>query len=772
MNYLVVLFKHKILWIVLLCCINILTIYSNKWFSLFYIFLFILFVIKNVPRVVILVYLMTAFAHFNFVSFLYDQDESVVKTSSFTATILDEYRINGDVIRGFMEDEDGQKIYFIYQFPSAGEKGLWESTSLTGIVMQVEGAWQEQQESSHRYAFNMDTYLMSKGAVGPFEIAHFSIVGNKTSLQSILAKQRFKLASHIDEHFPGNLAQEAKALLIGIQDGLDSDLERAYQKLGITHLFAISGLHVALLSFLFYECLLRLHVRTEVATILLLLILPLYAFLAGGAPSIWRAVMVVEIIGVMKLCNKKVPIDDALSICCILFLTLSPHSLFQVGFQLSYMATYSLIYSSRILFSSANLFVQNFFMTLVCQLLTYPLLIFHFYELSLSSFLANIVFVPLFSFIIVPINLVLVVLSYVSKSLTELFISVYEPIRMLLTDFLLVLKDLPYQMWVPGKPSLLWLIILYATVFIALYFIDCKRWGGAVVVLIIPALLFTSRFLLNNELQVTFINVGQGDSILIESPRRKHVVLIDSGGLLRFQKDEWKTRDAPYEVGRQVVVPYLKGKGIATINTMILTHADADHVEGAEEIAKEIRIKEIHVSPNSWAEKAMDEMRIEAEKQSIPIIEQIAGRGWHIGQTAFAYLSPTDMQYEGNNDSLVLYVQHGDFRALFTGDLEKDGEYTLIRHYGPSIRHVSLLKAGHHGSKTSSSEEFVEYMMPALTIFTAGKDNRYNHPAQEVVERFEERGLRYYTTGTDGTIEISINEKGSITSLLAWGLRK
>ena len=185
-------------------------------------------------------------------------------------------------------------------------------------------------------------------------------------------------------------------------------------------------------------------------------------------------------------------------------------------------------------------------------------------------------------------------------------------------------------MWVPGKPSLLWLIILYAKVFIALYFIDCKRWGVAVVVLIVPALLFTSRFLLNNELQVTYINVGQGDSILIELPRRKHVVLIDSGGLLRFQTDEWKKRDVPYEVGRQVVVPYLKGKGIATINTMILTHADADHVEGAEEIAKEIFIKEIHVSPNSWGEKALDEMRVEAEKQSIPIIEQIAGRGWHI----------------------------------------------------------------------------------------------------------------------------------------------
>ena len=755
----------------MLCCINIVVLYEYKWFSLFYILIFILLFVKNIPKVVVVAFLMAAFAHYLVIAYLYNTDELVVE-KSFTATISDEYRINGPVIRGFMERDDGQTIYFIYEFNSAGEKKQWEDGSLTGIVLYVEGSWQEHQQSAHRYAFQMDAYLMSKGAIGPFEIEQYDIVDKETSLRSILAKQRFNLARHIEGIFPKALAQEAKALLIGIQDGLEPELERAYQKLGITHLFAISGLHVALLSFLFYELLLRLRVRTEVATILLLIVLPLYAFLAGGAPSIWRAVAVVEIIGLMKLFNRNIPIDDALSICCILFLTFSPHSLFQVGFQLSYIATYSLIYSSRILSSSTNLFVQNFFMTLVCQLLTYPLLLLHFYELSLSSFFANIVFVPLFSFIIVPINLLLVVMSYLSTSLTELFISFYEPVRLLLTDFLLLLKDLPYQMWVPGKPTIFWVLILYTSVFVGLYFIDCKKWCIAAVVLIAPALLFTGRFFLNNELQITFINVGQGDSILIESPRRKHVVLIDSGGLLRFQTEDWKTRNTVYEVGRQVVVPYLKGKGIASIDTMILSHADADHVEGAEEIVKEIRIKEIHVSPNSWGDKALDELRVEVEKQSIPIAEKMAGVSWSAGQTVFSYLSPHDLQYEGNNDSLVLYVQRGGFRALFTGDLEEEGELVLIRHYGPYIRNVTLLKAGHHGSKTSSADEFVEHTMPLLTIFTAGKDNRYKHPAQEVVERFEKRGLRYLTTGTDGTIEMSINKKGEVTSLHAWALSK
>lgn len=755
-----------------MCCINILILYANKWYSIFYIFVFIFFVAKKIPKVVVCIFLMTTFSHFILITLLFDRDDSATLETSFTATITDEYRINGPVIRGFMEDEKGQTIYFIYEFDSVGEKKQWEDISLTGLVLHVDGSWQEQQQSAHRYAFQMDTYLISKGAIGPFEIEQYSIENKKTSLRSILAKHRFNLARHIDEIFPEALAQEVKALLIGIQDGLDPELERAYQKLGITHLFAISGLHVALLSLLFYELLLRLRVRTEVATILLLVVLPLYAFLAGGAPSIWRAVTVVEIIGILKLCNRKVPIDDALSICCILFLTLSPYSLFQVGFQLSYIATYSLIYSSRILSSNKNLLVQNFFMTLVCQLLTYPLLLLHFYELSLSSFIANILFVPLFSFIIVPINLFLVVMSYVSKVLTELLISLYEPVRMMLTDFLLFLKDLPYQMWVPGKPSLLWLLILYGSVLIALYFIDCKKWSLAATVLIAPALIFTARFLISDELQVTFINVGQGDSILIELPRRKQVLLIDSGGLLRFQTEEWKERDTIYEVGRQVVVPYLKGKGIAKVDTMILTHADADHVEGAEEIAKEIRIKEIHVSPNSWGEKAVEELKVEVKKRSIKVIEKMAGISWNVGQTVFSYLSPHDLQYEGNNDSLVLYVQHGDFKALFTGDLEKDGEQELIRYYGPYIRNITLLKAGHHGSKTSSADEFVEHTMPSLTIFTAGKDNRYGHPAQEVVERFEKRGLRYFTTGTDGTVEMSINKKGEVTSLHAWALRK
>src|SRR5690606_11397160 len=190
------------------------------------------------------------------------------------------------------------------------------------------------------------------------------------------------------------------------------------------------------------------------------------------------------------------------------------------------------------------------------------------------------------------------------------------------------------------------------------------------------------------------------------------VIVIDAGGLLRFEQEKWKERKSPYEVGRQVVVPYLKGRGIQTIDTFMLSHADADHVEGAEEILREVIVKEVHVTPGSITEAVMDDFLHELENTNTKLIEKMAGHKWQIGETAFEYLWPLEIEYEGNNDSLVLFVKHGAFRALFTGDLEQEGERELIRLYNEKLRNIDLLKAGHHGSKTSSTEEFITIINP------------------------------------------------------------
>ncbi|MGA3675981.1 DNA internalization-related competence protein ComEC/Rec2 [Lysinibacillus agricola] len=682
--------------------------------------------------------------------------ESSPLPSTFQITWSSEYKINGQKLRGFVKTETGEKLYVVYTFSSEQEKSFYENTSLTGWTYLVQGELTAPLPPAHVYAFSMEKYLISKGARGIFEVSNWTFIEEKKSIRSFLAKQRHSMKKHIETTFPESLVAEAQALLIGSQDQVDHELQRAYQKLGITHLFAISGLHVALVSWLFFEGLLRIGVRKEMATIVLLIILPIYGVLAGGAPSVWRAVSVVELIMLMRYARWQISIDDALAISFLCFVLLEPGVIYQIGFQLSYLATVSLVYSGVILRLSTNWLIRSFFITFVCQLLVYPLLLHHFYEISISSFLANIIFVPLFSFVILPLNIAMFVITIISMPVAKVLFAGYEPLRIWLTTFILYVQELPFQLWSPGRPAIWLICVALISVLVGFYFIEINHYGKFAVVIFIPAICIHFLPMLFNETKLTFLNVGQGDCTVIELPFRRAVYVIDSGGLLRFEQELWKTSESPYEVGRQVVVPFLKGKGIRDIDIFIVTHADADHVEGAEEILQEINMHEIHLTPGSMDKPIMQDLLMEAKKRMVQVKEKMHGTTWRIGETSFQYLWPLETVYEGNNDSIVLYLQQGAFRALLTGDLEEHGEQELIHLNNKQLADMTLLKAGHHGSKTSSIEPFVELLRPELTIFSAGLNNRYRHPHDEVVERFASRNLPTLTTGIDGTIEVRI----------------
>lgn len=751
-------FKHKWVYYALSVLIASISAHESVWLLLLLLPVFYLAVMKHFHPVQILLLLLLGIG--SFLYFLIPLHE--LKKPLHLPSVLiwtDEYKIDGDQLRGFMKDSNGRNVYVTYKLRSEEEKEHFDQVPLVGKQFIVYGTLTEPRRPAHPYSFHMNDYLKSKGAIGTVESNRIDYVGDQANLIHEISKKRFVLQKHIEQTFPESLAAEAEALLIGLQEHVDDETTRAYQKLGITHLFAISGLHIAILTFIFYEGLLRLQVRRELATILLLIILPVYGILAGGAPSVWRAIAVVELVMVSKMKNR-IPIDDALALSFIGFVMFEPWVIYQIGFQLSYLATFSLIYSSRFLSTLKSWWSQSFFVTFVSQLIVYPLLLYHFYELSISSFIVNIVYVPLFSFLILPINIILLIVTFIPGPIANWLFALYEPLRLLITKGTFILQSFPYQMWVPGKPTLFFMVIAYLCVFIAFYYIDKReKYWKILIVLFLPALLLQLHWKLNPHLVITFIDVGQGDCILIELPYRKQVYLIDSGGFMRFQQEKWKQRNQIYEIGRQVVVPYLKGKGISKIDRMILTHADSDHAEGAEEILKEIRVKEIHITPSSLEKPVMNDLIEVAKEQKVPIKEQIAGVSWKVGDASFQYVWPFDTNYEGNNDSLVLYIKMKEFEALLTGDLEKEGEKELLRKY-PTLSQIDVLKAGHHGSKTSSSEEFVERLQPSLTIFSAGVDNRFGHPHQEVVERFETRGLKTLTTAEVGTIEIVVKEQG------------
>lgn len=664
------------------------------------------------------------------------------------------YSVDGGTLRGFAEVDGGQLVYARYRFDSQEEMAAVEK-GLPAAVFQVSGTYEKPSPPAHRFSFDMERYLKNNGASAILEIQRLQISGAEDTFGVRLAQQRKRLQAHIERTFPESLVAEAEALLIGEQDGMAQDARQVYQTLGITHLFAISGLHVAILTGLLHFVLIRLHVRRETAIVLLLVALPLYAVLAGGAPSVLRSVLMVSLVLAGQLLKLKLAIADVLLASFIFFVVWDPLVLYGIGFQLSYGATFGIIYSARFLEKARSTVLQGFLITCISQLSLYPLLLYHFYEVSLSAFFVNSLFVPLYTAVILPVNLVLLVLTWLYLPAADVLFAVYVPVRAYIESVMEALAAIPHQVWNPGKPPL-WLVLLFFASIIVFYSRAEKGFRSRqLAIVLVPSLLFTLAPYVDPSLKVAFLDVGQGDSAVIELPYRKGVYVIDTGGVLRFERESFQESNRPYEVGRQVVVPYLKGMGISRVDLLVLSHADADHAEGADELFQLLAIDKLHLSPGSGTETIMQQLAPFAKEAELEL--PMRGDSWQMEGVRFHYLSPSDRIYEGNDDSLVLLLESGDFQILFTGDMEAQGERDLVDVYGSQLSEVDILKVGHHGSKTSSTEEFLATLTPSLSIFSTGKDNRYGHPAPEVVDRFEKLGLATWNTAEKGTIEVVVD---------------
>jgi len=268
-----------------------------------------------------------------------------------------------------------------------------------------------------------------------------------------------------------------------------------------------------------------------------------------------------------------------------------------------------------------------------------------------------------------------------------------------------------------------------------------------------------------SELRVTYLDVGQGDAIVIELPHRSGVYVIDTGGKVNFGEPNWRTPEKVFEVGRSIVVPYLKGRGITSIDKLVISHADSDHMEGADEVLEEIRVKEIHISPGSEKEKTMEDVLSLAAEKKIPVLAMTEGVTWSVKQIDFFYMAPAKGAYKGNDSSLVLFMTTEGPSFLFAGDLEIGGERKLLNKYRNLDWGELILKAGHHGSHTSSSDEFIRALQPVLSIFSYGKNNRYGHPHAEVVETFEKYQVPTMSTADHGSITISVKGDGGYNIL-------
>ncbi|MCU9613942.1 DNA internalization-related competence protein ComEC/Rec2 [Caldibacillus lycopersici] len=652
---------------------------------------------------------------------------------------------------------NGRKIAVSYWLNSKTEKDHLRTISYPGVICSVNGNYEIPSQQRNPNAFNYRQFLLTEKIYYTMTIHEMKEchIGKRTFLDYLLIIRENSIAE-VNRVFPTHIAPFINALLFGEDRGMEEEDQAAYQSLGLSHLLAISGLHVSILSVSLFFLLLRFGFTKEFARNFLLFVLPLYAVFAGMSPSVNRAVFMSWcVLFLSKWKDTFLPID-ALGFSFLFFILRNPAIIYHVGFQLSYLVTACLLLSSAILKKHARYLTSSVLIALLAQLASLPVILFHFYEFSLVSCLMNIIFVPLYSFIILPLCIVMFIIILIMPSLIDFFANLLMKIVELANSITNWISHFDLFTITLGKPPV-FLFIFYFFTIIVLFFVIEKYWlqkKGLLFLLLFTPIIFQLLFVKWSPFgEVTFIDVGQGDSILIRLPFNQGNYLIDTGGNISYTQEEWEEQANPYDPGEKIVLPLLKSRGITHLDKLILTHGDMDHIGSAKTIIEKLPIKQLLVGDTIHKKAFELEIIALANKKNIEVIHVYEGLKWAKGKYDFHILAPRLMDEADNDASIVIYAIVAGKRWLFTGDLEEAGEKQLIEKY-PQLR-VDILKVGHHGSNTSTTAPFLSKIKPKAAIISVGERNRYGHPHQEILDRLQENTIDIYRTDKNGAVSYS-----------------
>ncbi|WP_268794076.1 DNA internalization-related competence protein ComEC/Rec2 [Salimicrobium flavidum] len=626
---------------------------------------------------------------------------------------------------------DSEKDFFFHEFRA-------------GAVCAVRGEVEDYSSASNPGEFDYSEFMRNQGIAGQVLIdSKDDLNCEGSSFRAEFYAQRKAIIERFLQETPGSLKPWGMALVFGDQDAMDEEVLKSFREWGLSHVLAISGLHVGLMCGIIYSLLYRSGVATlSQVKLLLFLFLPVFAFIAGGQPSVLRAsMMVFFLLGCWTL-KIKPSMTDLLAMIAFLLLITNPNIVYNIGFQFSFAVTFSLLLSASILKKDTRPWVLSMRVSFIAQLAILPLQLHYFYQFSPLSVLFNLILVPYFTILFIPFIFLLLLSMYMLPQF------LYEGIAIAggmvheeVIDMAIFIGQEWNYVWVTGSFPYSWFLPYYICFLLMMVYWQKEKLtttflcGSALTFVLI---LYGTLPYIDEEGRVTFLDVGQGDSVVIELPYRKGVVLIDAAGVPAFQSNPDKTAD-------RVIIPFLKSKGLQSVDATFITHDDADHNGSVQRLIEEEMTGELFIS--------------EFEEGTFGKGRRVLRRGdrYELGGYSFAVLAPEKKATEKNDDSLVLYTELGGEYWLFTGDISVEVEKELVSAYGTLPVHH--LKVAHHGSKTSTSEEFVQLFSPETGVISAGRNNRYGHPHPEVLERLISENVEVWRTDEHGAVTIPFSKK-------------
>lgn len=596
------------------------------------------------------------------------------------------------------------------------------------------------------------------------------------SVQAYLHNIRNRLINVYDTVLPEVESGIIKSMILGDKSDLNDDLVMLYRISGIYHILVISGLHISILIVLINKMLDR-FLAVKLSAIITLIFIIFYCMLVGSGVSVVRAVTMAGIHLVGKIIDRDRDFITTIAFAAICLLIHEPLFLWDIGFQFSFIAVFGIAIATepidrliwlllrnitfiQPLFNKEK-FRKSFAVSVTVFLSISPLSIYYFYYFMPYSILANIIII-LTANVLVILGFSVGVIGLISLTAAEILSGGIYAILKVYEKVVLFFSSLPGATILIGKPSIIFIIGFYIVFGCLIYTLSAynenlkKRIKYFAITLSTYLILIFLNNIRYTGLEVTFLDVGQGESIVIQL--NNEVYIIDGGGVRNKEIGENK--------GSTVLLPFLDNRGINYIDTVFVTHEDADHIVGIIEL---IGNKEIGQILTTFAIDKEDELYLmleyKADKHNVPIGyigdgDAFQSKGGIIIEVIYPVYGQSFRDI--NDTSLVMSMEYKGVRFLFTGDIDMEAELDIIRRGRNVSAHV--LNVAHHGSKFSTADIFLNEVSPTIGVVSAGKNNVFGHPSLEVIEKFEESNIPLYSTVNSGAV--IIRTKGDTISVI------
>ena len=561
----------------------------------------------------------------------------------------------------------------------------------------------------------------------------------------------------IDQNFSTKTAPLAKALLIGYKNELSRDDKIAFSRVGLSHIMAVSGLHVGFLLtplWLLIPYFWTYKYGRQAGLLILVLLLFYYAGLTGFSASVTRASLTGGLIMYGRLFNKMKDSINLTALSAIIILLVEPSQVFEIGFQLSFGAVYIILLTlptinamlpPRVRYAWYGGFVSIILVSITVQAGLFPLLSYYFREFSVIGPLANALVVP-FLGIILPYALGILVITAFFSAAGYYLNFPNEYFLEGLSVFVTTVSGWDAS-WIQTQSAGAFLFAIWITAILLISSLKIPkiRWKLLIVFLSLICLHQFSAIVTNLKtpnLEITIMDVGQGDAAVIKTPAGKHF-LIDVG--------RWTPT---FNSGRYTILPHLKAEGIHKLDAVFLSHPHADHIGGILDLIEEIPIDTIYNSGYPYESILYKNYLISAAEKDIPVKSLSAGSILNIDSSIRIFIYGPDKSISGsdpNEHSLVLEIVYGTTEFLFMGDAGEKQEKRLLNNY-TYLLNTDFLKVGHHGSKTSSSLNFLSTVSPEYSVISLAKNNKFRHPDNNVIKRLHSSKSTIYFTSFDGAL--------------------